>query len=191
MIQPAGLLTIQGAAAVIRGGGVVAYPTEGVFGLGCDPMNAAAVRRVADVKQRSDAQGFVLISSSLGQLERWVDLGLLSEVARKAILESWPGPITWVVPAKRGAKLPASGGRTGIAVRVTAHRVASRLCEAVGGPIVSTSANPHGAPPARSLTDVLAYFPSGLLDGVVNGKVGINAGPCQIRDALTLAVLRW
>lgn len=176
-------------AEQIRRGGVVAYPTESVFGLGCDPHDAAAVARVFALKQRDPGQGFLLIGADLAQVARYIDVAQVPAEVRARIESGWPGPSTWIFPASSEVPPWISGRHTGIAVRVTAHGPAAALCRAFGGALVSTSANPHGLPPARTAAEVEAYFP-GQLAAVLDAPVGTLAQPTTIRNALTGEVVR-
>lgn len=159
-------------------GGVVAYPTEAVWGLGCDPLDAVAVQRLLALKRRPVGKGVILIAADFRQLGPWL-AEVADELAAPA-LASWPGPNTWVWPARPGVPDWITGGRASIAVRVTAHPPAAALCRAWGGPLVSTSANPAGQPPARSLLALRRYFGS-RLDGVLPAPLGDLGRPTRIR----------
>lgn len=174
------------AARLLQSGGVIAYPTEGVWGLGCDPMNEAAVRRLLDLKQRPEAKGLIIIAASLTQVEQW--LSGLDVGQRAACAATWPGPYTWVVPA---ASAPAwlRGQHDSVAVRVTAHPGVQALCNAFGGALVSTSANVSGRPPARDALQLRQHFGRGL-DYILPGRLGGDGKPSEIRDARTGIVLR-
>ena len=178
------LLTPQEAAERMRGGGVVAYPTEAVFGLGCDPANEAAVQRILSLKHRSAGEGLILIGSRFSQFDGWV-----ADVDGSAADETWPGPVTWLFP--RGEKTPdwIAGDHAAVAIRVTAHETCRALCDAFGGPIVSTSANPHSAPPARAAGTVEDYF-GHYIAGTVAGGLGGEASVSEIRDLVTGERLR-
>lgn len=178
---------IQLAAQYLRSGGVIAYPTEGVWGVGCDPDNAHAVQRLIDLKRRDPGKGVILIAASIAQVEPYLD-GISTE--QRARLEtSWPGAFTWIVPANAASPRWITGGRPGLALRVSAHPVVSALCTAFGGPIVSTSANPSGRPAPRSAIRVRRYFGDGL-DYVLAGALGGQRGPTPIRDLATGELLR-
>lgn len=172
---------------VLAAGGVIAYPTEGVYGLGCDPLNHEAITRLLTLKGRSPDKGLILIAASLEQLEPW--LAPLSNTVRARLRRSWPGPVTWVVPAARRVPAILTGGRGSLAVRVSAHPVCRQLCEVWGGPLVSTSANRHGRPAARSALQVRRRLGRGVAH-IVSGPLGGLAGPTTIRDALGNRVLR-
>ncbi len=177
------------AVALLRGGGVLAYPTEAVYGLGCDPHDRGAFDRIFALKRRPPTQGVLLIAADFGQVERYIDRSAVPAEVMAQVLSSWPGPNTWIFP--RSAEVPAwvAGAHAGIALRVTAHEPAAVLCRAYGGALVSTSANPHGEPPARSAAAVEAYFGEAL-DGVLDAPLGGLERPTVIRDALTGAIIR-
>lgn len=173
----------------LRRGGVVAYPTEAVWGLGCDPFDEAAVMRLLAIKQRPVDKGLILVAATPSQLDGLVDWSALPDERQRAVHAGWPGPNTWVVPAT--ARVPAwiSGGRAGVAVRVSAHPVVVALCAAFGRPMVSTSANLTGQPPAFT-RDALDPGLLAHLDAVAPGETAGLAAPTAIRDARSGDVLR-
>lgn len=189
MLQRYTLTDLSAAAALLHRGGVLAYPTEAVFGLGCDPADRAAFERLFALKQRPSTQGVLLIASNFAQVEPYIDLAAVPAAVLHEVRASWPGPYTWVFP--RTAAVPAwvAGSHDGVALRVTAHAPAAALCDAFGGALVSTSANPHGQPPARSATTVTSYF-GDALDGVLDAPLGGQVSPTLIRDALSGAIIR-
>jgi len=135
---------LRRAARMLTAGGVIAYPTEAVYGLGCDPLDAQAVTRLLAIKRRPVEKGLILIASRFDQLGPYVQP--LTAAIRQRLDESWPGPNTWLLPADPATPRWIRGDHRTIAVRVTAHPLAAALCEAFGGAIVSTSANPAGRP---------------------------------------------
>jgi len=171
----------------VKSGGVIAYPTEAVYGLGCDPLEHAAVRRIFAIKQRDQTKGLILIASDMAQLLPFM-AGLSGDILSK-LKASWPGPVTWVVPAAPALPFWLSGGRSTLAVRVTAHPIASALCRELGMALVSTSANRSGRPPARTALAVRTQLGDGV-DEIVAGPVGGLNRPTEIREALTGKVLR-
>lgn len=175
---------LDSAVAALRAGGVIAYPTEAVFGLGCDPQDQAAVAHLFALKQRPPTQGVLLIAADFAQVEEYVDTPAVPAAALARAQATWPGPNTWVFP--RSAATPGwlTGGHTGIALRVTAHPLAAALCRAYGGALVSTSANRHGEPPARTTQAVQAAF-GGELAYILAGETSGLAQPTPIRDAIT------
>lgn len=175
------------AARVIAGGGVLAYPTEAVYGLGCSPYNQAAVMKILRLKRRKPAKGLILVGADISQFVDLVDIESLEHKAE--ILASWPGPVTWILPARPAVPYWLCGANRGLAVRVSNHPVVRELC-IKAGILVSTSANPAGAKPARTAARVRTYF-GNQLDYILPGKVGsLAAGPSEIRDALSGRILR-
>jgi len=172
------------AVAALRRGGVVAYPTEAVFGLGCDPRDRTAFERLFALKQRPPTQGVLLIGAEFAQVAPYIDLGATPAAALARARASWPGPSTWIFP--RAADVPEwiAGGHAGIALRVTAHPPAAALCRGFGGALVSTSANRHGEAPARSAEDVRRAF-GATLDAILNESTGGLERPTPIRDAIS------
>ncbi len=174
------------ALRALRAGGVIAYPTEGVWGLGCDPFNERAVRRVLDLKQRSESKGLIMIAATVQQVEPW--LSGLDAAQRESVLATWPGPYTWIVPVK-DAPLWLSGAHKSLAVRVSAHAGVQQLCLAWGKPLVSTSANRSGQAALMSADAVRREF-GNELDFILPGELGGDARPSEIRDAISGVVLR-
>ncbi len=175
------------AATWLAQGGVIAYPTEAVFGLGCDPYNEAAVQRLLAIKQRSMSKGLILIASSFSQLQPL--LAHLSSTQQAILNNSWPGPITWLIPTRPQTPTWLRGHYHGLAVRVTAHPIAAALCTMWGGPLVSTSANLSGQNPARNTLTTRRQL-GRWIDYIVPGKVGNAERPTQIRDLLSGKVIR-
>lgn len=171
---------------LLQAGGVIAYPTEGVWGLGCNPWNGAAVERLLNLKQRPVHKGLILIAGEVEQFDFL--LWDLPDGQLAKLRLSWPGPNTWLVPHQ--GRLPAwiTGAHDTVALRVTTHPIVRQLC-AVAGPLVSTSANPAGRPSARSRLRVEQYF-HGELDAIVPGALGGARNPSIIRDLQTDQVIR-
>lgn len=177
---------IRLAVENLHKGGIIACPTESVYGLSCDPMNQTTIERLLELKQRPDTKGFILIASSIDQLEPFVSI---PGARRDEIGKGWPGPVTWVLPAK--PELPAwiGGGRDTIAARVTAHPIMADICSRYGGALVSTSCNISGQSPAKNPDQVHKQFGK-QLDQVVGGKLGGLARPTPIRDAVSGKFIR-
>ncbi|MBS0589037.1 MAG: Sua5/YciO/YrdC/YwlC family protein [Proteobacteria bacterium] len=172
------------AVEALKSGGVIAYPTEAVFGLGCDPLDEAAVTRVFALKQRPPTQGVLLIAADFAQVEPFIDLRDTSKAAIARAQTTWPGPHTWIFPRSQTTPTWLARGHAGIALRVTAHPLAAALCRAFGGALVSTSANRHGEPPARSAEAVRAAFGDELAY-ILAGETGGQARPTPIRNAVS------
>lgn len=167
------------AASLIRDGAVIAYPTEAVFGLGCDPGNAAAVQRILTIKQRSVKKGLILIAAEFAQLKPW--LLPLEDADYAKVQATWPGPVTWLLPAQTDTPTWLRGVHTTLAVRVTAHPIVKALCRAAGTALVSTSANISQRPPARTRLAVRQYFGK-QIDYIVPGTVAGAEKPSQILE---------
>ena len=170
---------VRAAARAVRAGGVVACPTEAVFGLSCDPGNTSAVRRLLALKQRPVAKGLILIAANFTQLEPW--LAPLSGEQRERMLAGWPGPITWVAPARSDVPPCLTGGRGSLAVRVTAHPLAAALCHAFGGALVSSSANRYQRRAARNPLEVRLRLGDNP-DYILFGRTGGLERPTEIHD---------
>lgn len=177
---------LRHAVRVIRAGGVLAYPTEAVFGLGCDPGSEEALARILEIKGRSAGSGFILIAADAGQLEGWI---APTATERRNLLSPAAGPVTWVVTAGPRTGPLVSGGRGTVAVRITSHPLAAALCQAAGMPLVSTSANRHGRPPARTTLEARRRL-GRVVDFVLTGETLGLARPSEIRVAGTGEVLR-
>ncbi len=182
-------LSLPAAVQWLQHGGVIAYPTEAVWGVGCDPFDEAAVRRLLAIKERPVEKGLILIAADLDQLRPCLDLDALPVERLAEVLASWPGPNTWVMPASLGVPRWLTGEHDGIAVRVTAHPTVIALCRGFGGPLVSTSANLSGQPAPQ---DRAGLDPALLarLDGISGGETGGRDRPSSIRDARTGQPLR-
>ncbi|KAA1174177.1 tRNA threonylcarbamoyladenosine biosynthesis protein RimN [Marinobacter salinexigens] len=179
---------IHCARRTLFGGGVIAYPTEAVWGLGCDPWDQEAVERILELKQRPVEKGVILVASSVEQVRFLLD-PLPAELRERA-LSHWPGPVTCLLPDVN-EQIPAwvRGRHSSIAVRVSEHPVVRALCESAGMPLVSTSCNPAGRQPARHIWQVRGYFGE-QLDWIVPGDLGGNRNPSRIIDIVTGQQLR-
>ncbi|PLW84479.1 tRNA threonylcarbamoyladenosine biosynthesis protein RimN [Kineobactrum sediminis] len=180
-------LHLRAAVRVLGQGGVIACPTEAVWGLTCDPGNPDAVARLLDLKQRPVSKGLILVAADMSQLAPL--LATLTEAQRSKLALSWPGPTTWLLPHNNCIPAWVHGEHDTIAVRVSAHNTVAALCRAWGGPLVSTSANPAGSRPATAAFQVRRYFQQ-QLDYIVPGAVGGATRPSVIRDLLTDRIIR-
>lgn len=177
---------VQRVARIVREGGVIAYPTEAVWGLGCDPWNEDAVYRLLAIKVRPVEKGLILVADNIRQFDFL--LADLPEEWQDRVAASWPGPNTWLVPHQNRLPDWITGQHASVALRVSDHPLVRELC-ALTGPLVSTSANPAGRPAARSRLRVEQYF-RGELQGVLDGKLGGRRNPSLIRDLITGQVVR-
>jgi L-threonylcarbamoyladenylate synthase len=182
------LAQIDAAADALRTGGVVAYPTESVYGLGCDPFDRDAVATVFKLKERPPTQGVLLIASDFEQVAEYIADDISPDAIARA-RATWPGPFTWIFPRSNAVPDWVAGSHPGIALRVTAHPIASELCRRFGGALVSTSANRHGEPPSKTAADVRAAF-GAQLAYILDGAVGGLDKPTPIRDAVSGEIIR-
>ena len=173
------------AAVRLRNGAVILHATEGVWGLACDAFDRAAVARLLSLKQRAVSKGLIVIGASEADFE--LELSALAPGERAAVSNSWPGPVTWLVPNQRFPYW-ITGGRSTVAVRVSGHPQACALCAEFGGPLVSTSANPSSRPPALTALKARAYFPREV-DYLLPGAVLHPGRASSIRE-VSGAVLR-
>ena len=173
----------------LNAGGVICYPTEAVYGLGCDPDDQAAVEALLAIKQRPVEKGLILIADNFGQLLEYVEESKIPLDKRAEIFSAWPGAVTWVMPAKATTPKWLTGQFDTIAVRVTDHPVVKELCQAFGKPLVSTSANLTGQDPVMSLAEAKSAFDTQVAF-YVEGALGGNTKPSQIRDAFTGKLFR-
>lgn len=179
---------IQRAATCLWGGEIVAYPTEAVWGLGCNPDDEAAVLQLLALKRRDYEKGMILVAADVEQIAHLIDP--LTEAQQTLVKASWPGPKTWLIPDIND-QVPqwVKGQYSSVALRVSDHPLVQGLCKAFGGPIVSTSANPQGKIPALHQWQVRRYFGK-KLGAITPGAVGVNVKPTEIRDLVSGQVIR-
>jgi L-threonylcarbamoyladenylate synthase len=177
---------INQAVKVLQDGGIIAYPTEGVFGLGCDPFNKTAVLRLLKIKRRSVGKGLILIASSWNQVKDLVKIDLCKSCA---IRPSSSNPVTWVFPATKKVPSWVSGKFASVALRVTLHPTANKLCQKFGSAIISTSANIADESPIKNARQIAKQF-SGAVDFIISGRVGKLKKPTEIRDGITNKLIR-
>lgn len=178
---------LEQAARCLAGGGIVAYPTEAVYGLGCDPFALDTVLRLLHIKQRPPGMGLILIGARYEHVEPFI--GAIDRAKLARVRRSWPGPHTWLLPASPLVPPWIRGDHASVALRVTAHPLAAALCDAFGGALVSTSANRHRQSPARTALDIRLQL-GDEVDFVVSGETGGMPRPTAIRDALSGRVVR-
>ena len=171
----------------LRDGEIIAYPTEAVYGLGCDPDNETAVRRLLALKRPGIAAGLILVADDFERFQSFIQP--VSKEQKERAMAAWPGPVTWLFPKSRGRASLVGWRARNDALRISAHPVCRALCAAFDGAIVSTSANPGRADPARSVKQLNQYFDSSLA-GIVEGELGREIRPSEIRDLVSGQVLR-
>lgn len=171
----------------MKQGGVIAYPTEYCFGLGCDPQNEAATRRILKIKRRRVDQGLILIAATREQIEVYANLP--GSPMRDKILASWPGPVTWLLARVGNAPCWITGKHQTIAMRMTDHPIAGELCRQFGGALVSTSANRSGEAELTSAAAVTQSMQTEV-DFIVDAAVGDAIAPSRICDGTTGELFR-
>jgi len=179
-------LHLKRAVQICEAGGVIAYPTEAVFGLGCLPLNQQSVERILQLKQRSVSKGLIIVAATKEQLEPYVEFAALKNI--EPVFDSWPGPVTWIIPAKSTVPTWLTGDHETLAVRVSSHSTINALCSELG-PIVSTSANPSSATPAKTNQQVRSYFGS-KVDYVIPANITNEMNPTEIRDGISGNIVR-
>jgi len=177
---------IQTAVDVLLAGGVIAYPTESIPGLGCLPSNEAAVRRLLKIKQRADDKGLILLATQYEQLKTWCTP--LEQDLVQRLMQKTDSPTTWLIPSGEKKHPLIQGAHAKLAVRITTHPTAIKLCNLLNQAIVSTSINRTGEPPVMRLDEIPPEMLD-QLDLVLSGTEGTGK-PSDIRDLLTNQKLR-
>lgn len=185
------MLHLQQAVDYLKQGHVLAYPTEAVWGLGCDPFNQAAFDKILQLKQRPIEKGVILVAATMQQAEPF--LAMLSIKQKNKIEQTWQASnnqeqaTTWLVPLTDAVPTWISGQHDKVAIRITHHPLVQQLCLAFGGAIVSTSANPAGLAPAISAQQITDYFAD---VAILDGQLGQCTTPSRIIDIVTGNVIR-
>ena len=167
---------IRHAAHCIKHGGVIVYPTETVYGLGCDPLCEDAVERINLIKQRAPGKGLILLAGSLEQLDDFIDVPAPRD---RALIRDNGQPTSWIVPASTRAPAWITGGGETIAVRISDHATVRSLCQRLGYALVSTSANPAGRRPGRNALELHRYF-DGIVDAILLSHGTSRGKPSKI-----------
>ena len=176
----------DGLRQFLKQGGVIAYATESCFGLGCDPQNRSAAKKILKLKRRTQDKGLILIASSFQQLQPYI--APLNEEQRLKTAATWPGPHTWLLPVSKRCPRWLRGKHDTLAVRVTAHTDAAMLCCVLGFALVSTSANRSGGKAARTAKECCRLFGNRIR--VLRGRVGKRRKPSTIQDLATGRIIR-
>ena len=165
---------ISAAAAALKRGEVIAFPTETLYGLGADALNAIAVEKVFQLKGRDAKNPIPVLVADRAMLFRLV--ASIPPLAEKLIACFWPGPLTIVLPARSEIPRPLINASGGIGVRISSQLIATELVKALGRPLTATSANPSGRPPARTAQEVNDYFSDRIDIYVDGGKLASKIG---------------
>jgi L-threonylcarbamoyladenylate synthase len=178
---------IKKAVTLLHEGKIIAYPTEGMYGLGCDPFNRDAVVKLVKLKKRHLRKGLILVGYSFDQFQDLVQK--MPEETLAAVSQTWPGPITWVFPATEKVPKWITGNHHTLAIRISAHPIVQELCRGFGNPLVSTSANLEGDKPLTTEAEVQNTFKTGV-DLLVPGEIGNHKSATEIRDVETGKIIR-
>ena len=170
----------------LKQGGVIAYPTESCYGLGCDPKNKYAVKKILRLKKRSRSKGFILISSKISHLRAYMKD--LSEIQKKEMMDKWPGPHTWLVPASNYCPSWLRGGSHNIAIRLPGVKSTLNLLNSINFPITSTSANLSHKQSIKTLRACKNLFKSKVK--IIDGNIGSEKKPTTIQDFVSKKIIR-
>lgn len=171
----------KGATIFLKNGDIIGYPTEAVYGLGCDPWNQEGVSRICSIKKRSSAKNFIVVAASINQLDNLIDTKILT----KSVVNSWPGHTTWLIPAVNTAPEWLIDNNTGlIAIRVSNHETIKELCLKYNSPLISTSANISGDPAVTTQKGFEKVFEKAI-PYLVNGDIGKHTNTSIINNMIT------
>jgi len=181
------LLSINTAVQILQAGGIIAYPSEAVYGLGCLPDHLESIEKLLQLKQRPEKKGLILLASDLSQLSAY--LSPIEPKILDKIQATWPGPYTWILPTPDTTPTLIKGDFNTVAVRVSAHPLVQQLCQRCHSAIISTSANTTGKAMSYTPDDVHSHFGE-QLDYILHGALGDSDKPTVIIDALSDKVIR-
>ncbi|MDA3868668.1 MAG: L-threonylcarbamoyladenylate synthase [Gammaproteobacteria bacterium] len=174
------------AAHQIRRGGFIFYPTDTVYGLGCDPLNFAAINYLNQLKERESGKGFILLGHTLALFDNYIEP--LSASEERNLLQT-ERPTSWVVPARDSLPEWLSNPEHTLAIRITRHPVVTELCRQLGHPLVSTSANPSGMKPALNALRAHKYFHDKVAALLIDDR-HLSGQPSIIKTLDSLLTLR-
>ena len=165
---------LSDAVAALRRGDVIVFPTETLYGLGADALNAVAVEKVYQLKGRDPNNPIPVLISDRTMLN--IMAAAVSPVAEKLIEHFWPGPLTLVLPARSNMPAPLLNSSGGIGVRISSHPIARQLVTLLGRPLTATSANPSGQPGALTVAQARSYFSGAIEVFVAGGELTSKTG---------------
>ena len=187
VINPSAPEEYEDISNAIVKGKIVAYPTESVFGIGCDPENEKSINKIIAIKNRSKQKGLIIIADEVKKLSKFIHKDYLDLFIKKSDIES--KPTTWIVPSSKHVLNLVKGEDSSVALRITQHPIASRICKYSNKAIISTSANISNKTPAKNSNEILMQFGEEI-DIIVDGRVGDSIKPTQIVDLITNKVIR-
>ena len=173
---------LDSVVSALTSGEIIAYPSEGVWGLGCDPHNRDAVKKILKIKERSMTKGLIVVGSRISHLEKFANIKKYEKIFKS----KWPGPHTWIFPTDKAPEW-ITGGSKSIALRLSNHKIIKIICDAYSGAIVSTSANKEGQKASKTIHEVRKNFPDIFY---VKGETGNLEGSTPIQDIVSLKWIR-
>jgi len=165
MIQKDNEQTRREASQLIAAGGIIAFRTDTFYGLGADPLNTDAVRKIRELKGRDDTKPILLLISDDSEVDRFVQQ---SEFFKLGARDHWPAPLTLIGVSRPEVPTELTAGTGSLGIRLPDDEEVRALVRACGGALTATSANVSGQPPARTAKEVENYFPAGI-DLIVDG----------------------
>lgn len=168
---------------ILKKGEIIAYPTESVWGLGCDPTNNIAIKKLLSIKKRSWKKGFILVSYNYKQIQPYIDENQLTNTQKKTIISQSTIPTTWIVPAKKNISHLITGNHNTVAIRITQFKIIKLICFLFKKPIISTSANLHGLSPCKIKEEIMLYFKNKIF--IIDDILGNQKKPSEIKDIIT------
>ena len=157
---------------------IFAYPTEGVWGIGCNPFSEKAVKKLILLKKRPKNKGIIILGGYMEQLTPFTEH--LDEKLKKRMYSKWPGPHTWLVSSSSRTPKWLLGPKGLIALRLSSHKTVIKLTETLGMPICSTSANLSGNEPAKDSNEIRTFFKDTVL--IIGGELGSLKRPTPVQD---------
>jgi L-threonylcarbamoyladenylate synthase len=178
MIQNDNAETRADAARIVAAGGVIAFRTDTFYGLGVDPLNAVAVRKVRELKGREDAKPILLLISDENEVDRFVQQ---SDFFKLVARNHWPAPLTLIGVSRPEVPAELTASTNSLGLRLPDDEDVRAMVRSCGGALTATSSNPSGQPPARTAQEVQNYFPTGI-DLIVDGGVVTATEPSTVLD---------
>ncbi|WP_343154159.1 Sua5/YciO/YrdC/YwlC family protein [Buchnera aphidicola] len=168
---------------------VIAYPTESMFGLGCDPDSEIAVNNLLNLKKRNIKKGLILVASNYNQIKKYIDESQISVIQKKNMFNYWPGHFTFLVPSNSSTPYWLTGQYKTIAVRISNHSSIVKLCGIFGKPLISTSANFSNMLPCLTKESVLESF--GKDFPLFDDNIGNEQSPSKIINIMNGKIIRY
>lgn len=167
--------SIRHAAHIIRRGGIIAYPTDTIYGLGCNPFNIEAVERINTIKQRPANKQFILLAAHIDQVRSLIVL----DSDHKSLISLSTEPTSWIVKASQHAPCWLTDKDNSLTFRISKNETVEKLCSALGHAVISTSANISGKKPAKNALEIHRYFHN-TVDKILASNKKLTGSPSKI-----------